>query len=434
MSYEEPAGPGRRRRGRRARPPRRRHEALPVRGRTDGPPRRNAEAPDGPGFGPIPEPRVHPEPRGPVRPRDNPRDGPRGEREGHPLLPVLPGRTPPGSRTRGGLARVLTHANVGRRVDRHRPRYDRGGRPASRSPRSPGVDTGGRRGSVQRPGVGGVGARPRDLDRDRPRDRRPTAMGIVGPWARGSLLVPHANGRPARPRRGARPRRRGIGRPIVRGPPRPAARRRSQREDRPRSSASGPPPPRAIRFPPGHRTVRRSHGATRRSPVRDRAVIASDTVAAAFIGRNPRARVPMAVPGKTRGRARASAANVTERKAPSEQNLRLAWGLFLLIGVPLGLLAALAPLTAAGIYIEPLRQFWRPWPPDILKPVIGVAGFAASLGYLCYRLGRHAGYRWGTAASVAMARNIAEGRASAPATVVPRERAPTLPEPPTPRP
>src|SRR2546428_7524465 len=37
MSYEEPPGPGRRRRGRRARPPRRRHEALPVRGRTHGP-------------------------------------------------------------------------------------------------------------------------------------------------------------------------------------------------------------------------------------------------------------------------------------------------------------------------------------------------------------------------------------------------------------
>src|SRR5438552_6060138 len=312
MSYEEPAGPRRRRRRRRARPPRRRHEALPVRGRTDGPPGRDAEAPDGPGLGPIPEPRVHPEPRGPVRPRDDPRDGPRGEREGHPLRPVLPGRAPPGSRTRGGLAQGLTHANVGRRVDRHRPRYDWRGRPASRSPRSRGVDTGGRRGSVQRPGVGGAGARPRDLDRDRPHDRRPTAMGIVGSWTRGSLLVPHANGRPARPRRGACPSRRGVGRPIVRGPPRPAARRRSQREDRPRSSPSGPP--------------------------------------------------------------------------------------------------------------------------AILKPVIGVAGFAASLGYLCYRLGRHAGYRWGTAASVAMARNIAEGRASAPATVVPRERAPTLPEPPAPRP
>jgi len=142
----------------------------------------------------------------------------------------------------------------------------------------------------------------------------------------------------------------------------------------------------------------------------------------------------MAVPGKTRGRARASAANVTERKAPSEQNLRLAWGLFLLIGVPLGLLAALAPLTAAGIYFEPLRQFWRPWPPDILKPVIGVAGFAATLGYLCYRLGRHAGYRWGTEASVAMARNIAEGRSSAPVAAMPPERAPTVAEPPAPRP
>jgi len=144
--------------------------------------------------------------------------------------------------------------------------------------------------------------------------------------------------------------------------------------------------------------------------------------------------VPMAVQGKPRGRAPTSAGRISERKPPTQRSLRLAWGLFLAIGVPLGLLAALAPLTASGIYIEPLRQFWRPWPPDILKPVIGVAGFAATLGYLCYRLGRHAGYRWGTAAAVAMARNIAEGRSGAPATVVPREQAPTVPEPPTPRP
>ena len=78
------------------------------------------------------------------------------------------------------------------------------------------------------------------------------------------------------------------------------------------------------------------------------------------------------------------ARKVTERKAPSDWSLRLAWGLFLAIGVPLGLIAALAPLTAAGIYVEPLRPFWQPWPPDNVKPVIGVAGLVATLAYLCY--------------------------------------------------
>ena len=53
-----------------------------------------------------------------------------------------------------------------------------------------------------------------------------------------------------------------------------------------------------------------------------------------------------------------------ETKAKRFQTLRLPWGLFLLLGVPLGLIAVLGPLTAAHIYIEPLRRFWQPWPPD----------------------------------------------------------------------
>ena len=68
--------------------------------------------------------------------------------------------------------------------------------------------------------------------------------------------------------------------------------------------------------------------------------------------------------------------------------LRLAWALFIVIGAPLGFMAALGPMAYAGIYIEPLRQFWQPWPPDILKGIGGVLGFAATLGYLMYRKGR----------------------------------------------
>lgn len=105
--------------------------------------------------------------------------------------------------------------------------------------------------------------------------------------------------------------------------------------------------------------------------------------------------------------ARASTDSM-ELKPPKTYSLRLAWAVFLAFGLPLGFMAALGPLTAAGIYIEPLRPLWRPWPPDLLKPVIGVAGFVTSFAYLCYRLGRHAGYRWGTAAATAMARNISQ--------------------------
>ncbi len=90
--------------------------------------------------------------------------------------------------------------------------------------------------------------------------------------------------------------------------------------------------------------------------------------------------------------------------------LRTAWVLFLVIGVPLGFMAALGPLAYSGIYMEPLRQFWQPWPPDILKGIGSALGFAATLGYLLYRKGRYPGYRSGAIAERATSRNRAEGR------------------------
>src|SRR2546425_6353103 len=69
-----------------------------------------------------------------------------------------------------------------------------------------------------------------------------------------------------------------------------------------------------------------------------------------------------------------------KRKLPKRARaLRLAWALFLVVGVPLGFMAALGPLAYAGIYIEPLRQFWQPWPPDILKGIGGVIRVAGTL-------------------------------------------------------
>src|SRR5436309_1313512 len=85
-----------------------------------------------------------------------------------------------------------------------------------------------------------------------------------------------------------------------------------------------------------------------------------------------------------------------KRKLPRRARaLRTAWILFFVFGVPLAFMAALGPLAYSGIYIEPLRQFWQPWPPDVLKGIGSAAGFAATLAYLLYRKGRYTGYRSG---------------------------------------
>ena len=110
--------------------------------------------------------------------------------------------------------------------------------------------------------------------------------------------------------------------------------------------------------------------------------------------------------------------------------LRLAWVLFIVIGGPLGFMAALGPMAYAGIYIEPLRQFWQPWPPDILKGIGGVLGFAATLGYLMYRKGRYTGYRSGAISERATARNRSEGRVTVVNTAPSPETALNPPPPP----
>jgi hypothetical protein len=98
-----------------------------------------------------------------------------------------------------------------------------------------------------------------------------------------------------------------------------------------------------------------------------------------------------------------------DKKPSMGRGLKAAWVLFILLGIPLALLAILGPLAAAGYYLEPLRQFWRPWPPDYIKAIIGIAGFVAVAAHLCYRSGRDRGYRSGKIAGKAAARNAAEG-------------------------
>src|SRR5437879_8013101 len=93
-----------------------------------------------------------------------------------------------------------------------------------------------------------------------------------------------------------------------------------------------------------------------------------------------------------------------DKKPSMGRGLKAAWALFILLGIPLGLLAFLGPLAAAGYYFEPLRQFWRPWPPDYQKALIGIAGFAALAAHLFYRSGRDHGYRSGKVAGKAAAR------------------------------
>ncbi len=87
-----------------------------------------------------------------------------------------------------------------------------------------------------------------------------------------------------------------------------------------------------------------------------------------------------------------------------DRGVGLAWVLFLGLGLPFVLMSVLTILARAGFYVEILRPLWQPWPPDLLKPFLGVAVFAATLAYLAYRVGRRAGFRSGTGVRLVSAR------------------------------
>jgi hypothetical protein len=109
----------------------------------------------------------------------------------------------------------------------------------------------------------------------------------------------------------------------------------------------------------------------------------------------------------------------------------LAWVLFLGLGLPFVLMTVLTVLARAGIYIELFRPLWQPWPPDLLKPFLGVAVFAATLAYLTYRVGHRRGLRVGAGVALVASRSGMPDRAG-PAGAALRPEARPLPPPPPP--
>ena len=129
----------------------------------------------------------------------------------------------------------------------------------------------------------------------------------------------------------------------------------------------------------------------------------------AFIRVHPCASIRMGALQSSRMPSRAWLRYARAKKPAKSRSLKASWAVFIVLGIPLGLMAILGPLAYAGYYIEPLKQFWRPWPPDYVKGILAVSGFAVTLGILLYSHGREAGYQRGKSAGKAVARNIAEG-------------------------
>lgn len=110
--------------------------------------------------------------------------------------------------------------------------------------------------------------------------------------------------------------------------------------------------------------------------------------------------------------------------------VRLAWALFLGLGVPFVLMALLTVLARAGFYIDLLRPLWQPWPPDLLKPFVGLAVFAVTLAYLAYRVGLRSGFRSRSVARAASESGFATDRSGTAETGYARSYAGVPPPPP----
>ena len=109
----------------------------------------------------------------------------------------------------------------------------------------------------------------------------------------------------------------------------------------------------------------------------------------------------------------------------------LAWVLFLLLGLPFALMTVLNVLANSGIYVRIFSPLWQPWPPEVLKPFVGVAVFAGTLAFLAYRLGHRRGFRSGVGIGLSATRPALEEPSVAEALEPPAEE-PAVPPPPPP--
>ncbi len=73
------------------------------------------------------------------------------------------------------------------------------------------------------------------------------------------------------------------------------------------------------------------------------------------------------------------------RRSASRRSRAVAWVLFLVLGVPLGLMGALVALAYAGYTVSWLSGLWVSWPPDAVKVFAGVVAFLATFAYLIVR-------------------------------------------------
>ena len=88
-------------------------------------------------------------------------------------------------------------------------------------------------------------------------------------------------------------------------------------------------------------------------------------------------------------------------------------------------------LANFGIYVHVFSPLWQPWPPEVLKPFIGVAVFAGTLAFLAYRTGHRRGFRTGVGVGLSATRPLPEDPSVAEALEPPAEEpAPTPPPPP----
>jgi len=142
----------------------------------------------------------------------------------------------------------------------------------------------------------------------------------------------------------------------------------------------------------------------------------------AFIRVHPCSSTRMGALQSSRMPSRAWLRYARAKKPAKSRSLKASWAVFIVLGIPLGLMAILGPLAYAGYYIEPLKQFWRPWPPDYVKGILAVSGFAITLGILLYSHGREAGYQHGKTAGKAVARKASAAPSSNPHPPWPRSK------------